>query len=404
MGDLSLLFELDALAGDSVSGVRLRRFAWDPLARTSGRPFVALFGPRGAGKTVLLRQLRTQLPNALYVSADALEGGADLFEVAARLYRDYGIVHLCVDEIHFISQYAEQLKRIYDFLPLRVWFTSSVALSLTAAGWDLSRRVMRMTLLPFTYREYLRFTDGTDISQLGLKECLTGTVPPEYLQLRARFRSYLEGGLYPFVLESGLRYQLFEHVLEKVVTSDIPGFDPELTQADIEGLRKTVRFIGRSAVDGINYSTVSKHVGVTKYKAEKYLEYLERSFIVRRIFPAGSRVVKEPKVLLQLPYRLLYRPYDEAVGAVREEFTALALEQHGVSLRYAKSTRGAKTPDYLIELDGTPIVVEVGGPGKGRSQFKEVAYDRKVIVHDGEPSHSASSEVRRVPLHLLGFA
>ncbi len=64
---------------------------------------------------------------------------------------------------------------------------------------------------------------------------------------RSHVRSYIEGGLYPFVLESGLQYQLFEHVLEKLVTSDVPGFDPEPTQADIEGLRKTVRFIGRSA-------------------------------------------------------------------------------------------------------------------------------------------------------------
>ena len=65
-------------------------------------------------------------------------------------------------------------------------------------------------------------------------------------------------------------------------------------------------------------------------------------------------------------------------GALREEFTAFAVEQHGVSLRYAKSTRGAKTPDYLIEIDGTPIV--------------------------GEPAPAGSSGVRRVPLHALGFA
>ena len=404
MTDLSSLFELDALAVNSVSGVRLPRFAWDTLVNTTGRPFVAVFGPRGAGKTVLLRQLRVHVPETLYVSADSLESDVDLFELASRLYRDYGINNLCIDEIHFVPNYAPQLKRIYDFLPMHIWFTSSVALSLAATGWDLSRRVVSMTLLPFTYREYLRFTEDINISPLSLRECLTGTVPTEYLRERGHFRSYIEGGLYPFVIESGLQYQLFEHVLEKVVTSDIPGFDPELTQADIEGLRKTVRFIGRSAVDGINYSTVSKQIGVTKYKAEKYLEYLERSFIVRRIFPAGARVVKEPKVLLQLPYRLLYRQYDEVVGALREEFTALALEQHGISLRYAKSTRGAKTPDYLIELDGTPVIIEVGGPGKGRSQFKEVEYDRKVIVHDGDPSRSDSSGVRRVPLHVLGFA
>ena len=49
-------------------------------------------------------------------------------------------------------------------------------------------------------------------------------------------------------------------------------------------------------MDGINYSSVSANVGVSKYKAEKYVDYLERSFILTRVFPAGSNVLKEPKV------------------------------------------------------------------------------------------------------------
>ncbi|NBB90195.1 MAG: AAA family ATPase [Spirochaetes bacterium] len=163
------------------------------------RPFVAVFGPRGAGKTVLLRQLRAHLPNTLYVSADSLEAGVDLFDLTSRLHRDYGIDNLCMDEIHFIPNYAEQLKRIYDFLPVRVWFTSSVALSLTATGWDLSRRVVSITLLPFTYREYLRFTEGTIVPPLGLRQCLAGSVPSDYLRLRGRFRAYIEGGEVPRV-------------------------------------------------------------------------------------------------------------------------------------------------------------------------------------------------------------
>jgi hypothetical protein len=108
-------------------------------------------------------------------------------------------------------------------------------------------------------------------------------------------------------------------------------------------------------------------------KAEKYLEYLERSFIVRRIFPAGG--------------------VHHVCGRAARHLSSLR-EIHA----------GTKTSNYLVDIDGTPIVIEVGGPGKGRSQFKEVEYERKVIVQDGEPSPSGSSGVRRVPLHVLGFA
>lgn len=111
---------------------------------------------------------------------------------------------------------------------------------------------------------------------------------------------------------------------------------------NLDNMRKVLRFIGQSPVGGINYSSVAANVGFTKYKSEKYLEYLERSFILTRIFPAGTNVTKEPKVLMQLPYRLLYRDWDDTVGAIWEDFCAHAMRQHGYKFTYAKSTRGAR--------------------------------------------------------------
>ena len=155
-----------------------------------------------------------------------------------------------------------------------------------------------------------------------------------------------------------------------------------------------MEYIARCPVDGVNYSSISSNLCVTKYKAQKYLDYLERSFVVTLVFPAGTNVLKEPKVLLQLPYRLVYEPCPRAVGALREEFFAIALRQHGVAFSYAKSTRGGKTPDYAIDLDGTRAVVETGGQGKGRSKFKGLEYDRKVVLTDGGGRPSPASARR----------
>mgnify|MGYP006278324843 FL=1 len=193
-------------------------------------------------------------------------------------------------------------------------------------------------------------------------------------------------------------------MLETVITSDIPGYDPSLTMEDLDNMRKVLRFIGRSPVDGINYSSVAANVGFTKYKAEKYLDYLERSFILTRVFPAGTNVTKEPKVLMQLPYRLLYRDWEDVVGALREDFFAHAMRQHGRTFRYAKSSRGAKTPDYLLDLEGTPVVLEMGGKGKGRTQFKELDYERKVVLYDNAAGSKFPVPGQRVPLFCIGFA
>ena len=66
--------------------------------------------------------------------------------------------------------------------------------------------------------------------------------------------------------------------------------------------------------------------------------------------------------------------------------------------QYLKSIRGAKTPDYLIEDASSTLAVEIGGPGKGREQFKGVQIDRKIVF-----VHSPAPEKDRLPLFLLGY-
>ncbi len=354
-----------------------------------------------------MRQLRTAREHAIYVSADTLEPDTDLFDLIRRLNGGYGFRRFFIDEIHFLRRYPAALKRIYDFLEVRLWFTSSVALSLTRAGWDLSRRVRRMTLYPFSLREFAWFTSGEErrsqpLPPLTLAAVLTRPVPAEYLRLGSRFHEYMTGGLYPFQLPSSASLDLFENTLEKVITGDIPNFDPTLTTEDTDNMRRVLTFIGRSAVDGINYSSVSRNVGITKYKAEQCLNYLERSFLISRVLPAGTNVLKEPKVLMQPPYRLLYAESDTAIGALREDFFVLASAMHGHAIHYAKSTRGAKTPDYVTAVDGETAVVQIGGRGKGRSQFKGLSYDRKIVLYDGSPSEMQPGE--RVPLFCAGLA
>ncbi len=48
---------------------------------------------------------------------------------------------------------------------------------------------------------------------------------------------------------------------------------------------------------------------------------------------------------------LLYRSFNECIGEIREDFFALAMAQHGVPFTYAKTTRGMKTPDFVLNED-----------------------------------------------------
>ena len=133
-----------------------------------------------------------------------------------------------------------------------------------------------------------------------------------------------------------------------------------------------LKFIGKSGVDGINYSSISRNIGITKYKAESYLSLLAQALVLHVVFPKGANVMREPKVLFSPPYRLLYNDYEYCIGGLREDFCVEMLANAGVEFHYLKSTRGSKTPDFLVRDQQGDIVFEVGGKGKGRAQFKGI--------------------------------
>ncbi|MFC1476600.1 hypothetical protein ACFL5S_01395, partial [Fibrobacterota bacterium] len=163
-------------------------------------------------------------------------------------------------------------------------------------------------------------------------------------------------------------------------------------------LEKVLGFIGKSPVEDINYSCISRNIGISKYKAEAYLKLFEQAFILNIVFPAGTNVLKEPKIVMCLPWRLLYKEYSRAIGALREDFFVETMRMKNFPMHYLKSKRGAKTPDFLITIENEDCIIEVGGKGKGREQFKGISLEKKIIF-----THPSVSQGIKRPLFLLGF-
>ncbi|MEJ2025503.1 MAG: AAA family ATPase, partial [Deltaproteobacteria bacterium] len=325
-----------------------------------------------------------------------LERDDDAWELIRKLNRHYAFRTFLLDEIHFLTDPTALLKQLYDFVDVRIVFSSSVALAMQASAYDLSRRVRLMDLHSFSFREYLAFNQGILLPPLKLDQIAKGEWTPEHLLAGRHFDDYLKGGVLPFSLEEPDPLSFLESITEKVIARDIPSV-LRLAVDELETIRRLLRFVGRSAVDGINYSSLSRNLGITKYKAEQYVGCLEKAFLMQRVFPAGTNVLREPKVVMTPPNRLLYRNFEDASGGLREDYFVETMKQAGIGFQYLKSTRGAKTPDYLIEAQ-PPLVVEVGGPGKGRQQFKGITVDHKLIF-----THSLMPEKGRIPLFLLGF-
>jgi predicted AAA+ superfamily ATPase len=397
MTNFPRLLQLHELAVAEGRRLLKRRELYGQLRAQQGRHFIGIAGPRGAGKSVLLKQWAASDGEAIYLSADTLGPGADLFAVVKGLSENYRFRLFLVDEVHFLPGATAALKQIYDFLEVRVIFTSSVAVALQSSAHDLARRVRLYHLDYFSLREYLSFCRGEDLPALSFEALLKAEIPAAHLRAGAHFAGYLAGGLLPFALDEPEPLPLLAGTLDKIIERDIPA-TLRLHLDEIPILRKVLDFIGRSGVDGINYSSLAANLGITKYKAEQYSAAFESAFVLRRIFPAGTNLLREPKVLLVPPLRLLYRPPDAAAGGLREDFFALAMRMAGIKIHYLKTTRGGKTPDFLVEHAGLRLVFEIGGRGKGRSQFKGTNADRKIIL---APDIAPSAE--RLPLHLIGM-
>lgn len=85
----------------------IKRFLFPQLKylMTGTRQLVGIAGLRGTGKTVLLRQLATDLDQPFYLSADTLPAGTDLFEIAFHLEESMTIKFLMIVEIHALKEW-----------------------------------------------------------------------------------------------------------------------------------------------------------------------------------------------------------------------------------------------------------------------------------------------------------
>jgi predicted AAA+ superfamily ATPase len=392
--NINQLLELDRLAKEDGRKYDKKRLLYNDIAADSGAHYIGIVGPRGAGKTIILKQLALANEKSFYVSLDAMEG--DLFDLVRALHETMQIKVFLLDEVHVYPRFEADIKKIYDVFNIKIIFTSSTALGMYESGYDLSRRVLLKALYPFSLREYARFKYGQEFESITLNDVVEKNIPANVLRAGEHFPSYIQGGLMPFALQEPQPLALLNNILKTIIHKDIPHI-AKLVTDEMDKIERLIRFIGLSGIDGINYSSAAQNVHITKYKAEQYIALLERAFVLHRVLPTGTNVMKEPKVVMALPYRLLYKPFDEALGGLREDFFVGAFKALGKEVYYLKSTRGRKTPDYFVrDLEG--IVFEVGGKGKGRSQFKGVDSKKKIIFADGYEI----TDIKR-PLFLAGM-
>ncbi len=307
-----------------------RRHAFRPIydllrQRERGRGIV-LLGPRRVGKTVLLHQVVEQLledgvhpASICLISVDDValrdrELGALMDLVDARMPCPSGVRFLLLDEVQHSPSWARWLKRLADRRdPVVFLATGSSATALLHGGQDSGvGRWRELTLFPWSFREHVQLTRPADPVFERMDRALADpelrdrpwqvhTTEADILRLDAALVDYLLRGGFPEAAEAEdlveARRRLRQDILDRSLGRDIV----DAMNADPRTLERMFLRICLHPGGLWNTSEVSRDLGISRPSVTRYLDILERAFLVFRFPNLHSPVRGQPRVYLVAP-------------------------------------------------------------------------------------------------------
>jgi len=332
---------------------------------------VILMGPRRVGKTVLLQQFIEHVieinsvpsKNIFFASIDTplysglhLEKLIQLFEKHTKhSANDKRLI--IFDEIQYLKDWEVHLKVLTDKYPNTKFIASgSAAAKLKLKSQESGAgRFTDFFLPPITFAEFLRFSD---LEEELIEECEHKYEARDIHRLNEEFIKYLNFGGYPEAIlntkiqEDTQRY-LGRDIIDKVLLQDLPSL---YGIQDITELNRFFSNIAYHSGQEINLESLASSSGVAKNTINKYLEYLEASFLIVRVKKVDNtgktfKRARNFKIYLTNPSMraALFSPIedgDDFIGAMVE--TAIFSQWfHSKSLRNLYYARWKKGRTYM---------------------------------------------------------
>lgn len=265
------------------------REVYKNMQKFIGMPqIIALTGLRRVGKTTLMLKLvqdaiikHFQPLNIIYFSFDEFK------EIEIRdIIKEYEFVVeknfkkekylLLLDEIQKLKNWEEQLKVIYDiFKNVKIIISGSESLFIRKKSREaLVGRLFEFQVDPLSFREFLVFKN-IDLRPVALYQ----------RELSRLFREFILTQGFPELVCSKekevIRKYVMESIVEKVIYRDIPGL---FKIKDIGILKSLFELLMEEPGQLIELSTLSKDLKISRQTLSNYLFYLEKSFLIRKLY------------------------------------------------------------------------------------------------------------------------
>lgn len=228
---------------------------------------LVILGPRRIGKTTLLQHLLQQEENYLLVSGEDADTRFYLESQSIAKLKSFVGQHqlLVIDEAQKISQVGTNLKLLVDHIPnLRILVTGSSALDLAYhTGEPLTGRKITFQMYP--------------LSQIELGRLETPLQTRGNLELRLVYGSYPEVILSP---DLATKQQYLNELVSSYLYKDILELDGIRKASHITQLLQLLAFqVGRE----VSHHELGQQLGMNRRTVERYLDLLEKSFIIINI-------------------------------------------------------------------------------------------------------------------------
>ena len=240
---------------------------------------VSVTGPRRVGKTVALRQaidllVASGVPrqNILFFSFD------DFIVHPLDLVKQWELFlgkkvtgsqfYLFIDEVQNLDEWAAKVKILYDNLALKIIVSGSAGLQVRKGAESLAGRLLELYMPPIDFDEYLFFSGGEKSSVPSVRE--------------EQYFRYMQRQLPELAVMKDLSVvDYITSIVKKVIHEDMKKYFG-LRETDI--VDSIFKVICNDPGQIIVLSDMAKDFGINRATVSSYLDALERSFLVRKVY------------------------------------------------------------------------------------------------------------------------
>jgi len=355
-----------------MNGIYVERFLEHKIRKYLGdREITAIVGARQCGKTTLMRHMFDGLKKAEFISFE----DRDILDMFTKNIKEFiaryveGNRYLFIDEFQYAKQGGKGLKFIYDTCKTKIIISGSSTAELSIQSIKyLVGRVLVFTLFPFSFEEFLKHREEK-LHDILFHKSAHGTSETSNRMIRRLYDEYLIYGGYPRVVlekDNGKKQELLRNIYNTYLLREIK----EILQiTEDQKINRLIKALALQVCGIVNYNEVSSITGIEFHQLKKYMNILEKTFVVlesRPFFRNKRReLVKAPKLyFLDNGFRNIAINNFQGIehrtdkGAINENFVASEISKMGYELRYWRTKSGAEV-DFVIEKNGKLIPIEV---------------------------------------------